>query len=257
MHVRQQFDLSGKSALVTGGSRGLGLEIARGLGEAGARVLITARRQEWLDPALAELRADGLECAAVGCDVTQPEAVGNLVQAALGRFGAPDILVNAAGTSWGEPFEQVSLEHWRMVVETNLTGTFLVTQALGRGMIAGGGGKIINIASVAGLHGEPAEILQATAYAASKGGIIAMTRDLAVKWARHNIYVNAIAPGFFPTRMTRHVIETAGEQVRALSPFGRIGQEGEMKGVAVFLASAASNWITGQVLVVDGGASAW
>jgi NAD(P)-dependent dehydrogenase (short-subunit alcohol dehydrogenase family) len=257
MNVRQQFELTGKSAVVTGGSRGLGLEIAQGLGEAGARVLITARRAQWLDPAAAELREQGIDCTGIPCDVTQADQVQQVAQQARERFGRVDILVNNAGVSWGQPFEEVSLERWRMVVETNLTGTFLMTQAVGRGMIEDGGGKILNVASVAGLLGVPETIMQTASYHASKGGVIALTRDLAIKWAKHNISINAVAPGFFPTRMTEHLIATVEDEMRALSPFGRLGREGELKGVAVFLCSAASNWITGQVLAVDGGYTAW
>jgi len=257
MHVRDLFDLAGKAAIVTGGSRGLGLEIARGLGEAGARVRITARREEWLAPAAEALRREGIDCTASVCDITEPQQVDRLVADALAAFGRIDILVNNAGVSWAAPFEDVSLERWRSVVETNLTGTFLMSQAVGRTMIASGGGKIVNIASVAGLLGVDPEIMNTTVYHASKGAIIAMTRDLAIKWARHNIHVNAVAPGFFPTRMTEHLVATVEDRMRALSPFGRLGAEGELKGVVLFLAAAASNWITGQVIPVDGGYTAW
>lgn len=257
MHVLQQFDLSGRFAIVTGGSRGLGLEIARGLGEAGARVLITARREQWLTPALEALRAEGIVCEAAVCDVTVEAQVEQVVCDARLRYGRLDILVNNAGVSWGQPFTEVSLERWRYVLETNLTGAFLMTRAVGRGMIEDGGGKIVNVASVTGLLGVPASIMEATSYHASKGGLIAMTRDLAVKWARHNIFVNAVAPGYFPTRMTQGLVAKADEEMRALSPFGRLGQEGELKGSVLFLCSVASNWVTGQVLVVDGGQSAW
>jgi NAD(P)-dependent dehydrogenase (short-subunit alcohol dehydrogenase family) len=257
MHIRELYDLSGKTAIVTGGSRGLGLEIARGLGEAGARVWISARREQWLSAALAELRGEGIECEASACDISEPQQVETLVREALEAFGRVDILVNNAGVSWGAPLEDLSLDRWRYVVETNLTGTFLVTQAVGRTMIAAGGGKVINIASVAGLLGVDAEIMNTTVYHASKGAIIAMTRDLAVKWARHNIYVNAVAPGFFPTRMTEHLVATVEDRMRAMSPFNRLGAEGELKGVVVFLAAAASNWVTGQVIAVDGGYTAW
>lgn len=257
MNVKQQFDLTGKAAIVTGGSRGLGLEIAQGLGEAGAQVLITARREQWLQPAAAELREQGIDCIGVACDVTQPEQVQLVAEAASERFGRVDILVNNAGVSWAQPFEEVSLERWRMVIETNLNGTFLMTQAVGRGMIEAGGGKILNIASVAGLLAVPETIMHTASYHASKGAIIALTRDLAIKWAKHAIYVNALAPGFFPTRMTEYLIETVEDEMRALSPFGRLGREGELKGAAVFLCSPASNWITGQVIAVDGGYTAW
>ena len=257
MNVKQQFDLAGKSALVTGGSRGLGLEIAEGLGEAGARLMITARRPQWLEPAAAGLREQGIDCVGIPCDVTQPDQVQQVAQQAAERFGRVDILVNNAGVSWGQPFEEVSLERWRMVIETNLTGTFLMTQAVGRDMIDAGKGKILNMASVAGLLAVPETIMHTASYHASKGGVIALTRELAIKWAKHNIYVTALAPGFFPTRMTEHLLETVEDEMRALSPFGRLGREGELKGVAVFLCSAASDWITGQVIAVDGGYTAW
>jgi NAD(P)-dependent dehydrogenase (short-subunit alcohol dehydrogenase family) len=257
MHVRGLFDLGGRAAVVTGGSRGLGLQIARGLGEAGARVLVTARREQWLLPAAEAMRADGIDCRASVCDIGQPDDVARLTAEALTAFGRIDILVNNAGVSWGEPFETMSLDRWRYVVETNLTGTFLMSQAVGRTMIENGGGKIINISSVAGLLGIDSSIMETSVYHASKGAINALTRDLAVKWARHGIYVNAVAPGFFPTRMTQGVISNAEDQMRALSPFGRLGGEDDLKGVVVFLAAAASNWITGQVIAVDGGYTAW
>lgn len=257
VNVRDLFDLSGKAAIVTGGSRGLGLEIARGLGEAGARVVIAARREQWLEPALRALRLEGIDCVASVCDVTAKDDVDRMTSEALDTFGRIDILVNNAGVSWGAPFEDVSLERWQYVVDTNLTGTFLVSQAVGRTMIAAGGGKIVNISSIAGLLGIDQSLMDTTVYHASKGAIIALTRDLAVKWARHNIYVNAVAPGFFPTRMTEHLVATMEDQMHSLSPFGRLGAEGELKGVVVFLAAAASNWITGQVIAVDGGYSAW
>jgi NAD(P)-dependent dehydrogenase (short-subunit alcohol dehydrogenase family) len=257
MHIQQLFDLSGKTAIVTGGSRGLGLEIATGLGEAGARVVITARREQWLLPAQESLQSQGIDCLAQICDIGDPVQVERLADTALQNFGRVDILVNNAGVSWGTPFEDMTLDRWRYVVETNLTGTFLVTQAIGRGMIAAGSGKIVNVASVAGLLGVDPAIMDTTVYHASKGAIIALTRDLAVKWARHNIHVNAVAPGFFPTRMTEHLVATVEDRMRALSPFGRLGEAGELKGAVVFLAAPASNWITGQVIAVDGGYSAW
>jgi NAD(P)-dependent dehydrogenase (short-subunit alcohol dehydrogenase family) len=257
MHVRELFDLSGKAALITGGSRGLGLEIAAGLGEAGAHVHISARREQWLTPALDQLRAEGLPCSASVADVSRPEEVERLVEDALEAMGSIDVLVNGAGVSWGAPLEELSLERWRYVIETNLTGTFLVSQAAGRRMIAGGGGAILNVSSIAGQRGIDARIMDSTVYHATKGGIDALTRDLAVKWARYNIRVNAIAPGFFPTRLTQGVLAAAEDRARALSPFQRLGREGEIKGVAVFLASAAASWITGQVIAVDGGSTAW
>ncbi len=256
MRAPQLFDLTGRVALVTGGSRGLGKEIATGLGEAGARVVIVARREQWLRPTEEELRAAGIDCLATVCDITQPDQVHEAVRMAVDRFGPVDILVNNAGISWGAPALEMPLDKWRQVLEANLTGTFLVTQTVGRLMIERRSGKIINIASLAGLLGDPPEILDAIGYSAAKGGLIAFTRDLAVKWARHNVYVNAIAPAFFPTRMTQAVLAHAQRDVEATTPLGRIGRPGEIKGVAVFLASAASHYITGQVIAVDGGRSA-
>ena len=179
-----------------------------------------------------------------------------LCQAVDRRFGAIDILVNNAGVSWGAPVVDMALDKWRQVLDTNLTGTFVVTQVVGRTMIARRSGKVINTASIAGLVGEPPEVLDAIGYSAAKGGVIAFTRDLAVKWARHGITVNAIAPGFFPTRMTEGLLERAERHIEERTPLGRVGKPGELKGVAVFLASAASDYITGQVIAVDGGATA-
>jgi gluconate 5-dehydrogenase len=257
VHIRQLFALSGKTAIVTGGSRGLGLEIARGLGEAGARVHITARREEWLSAAQESLTTEGIDCSASTCDVSNEKEVDRLVAEVIAAQGRIDVLINNAGVSWGTPLEDLSLERWRYVMDTNLTGTFLVTRAVGRYMIAGAGGKIVNISSVAGQRGISPAIMNAPVYHATKGGIDALTRDLAIKWARHNIYVNAVAPSYFLTRMTRGVIAAAEEEIRALSPFERLGSEGEIKGVVVFLASAASNWVTGQIISVDGGYTAW
>jgi gluconate 5-dehydrogenase len=256
VRVQQLFDLSGRVALVTGGSRGLGLEMAEGLGEAGAKVVVTARRQQWLTSAADTLSAAGIDALALPCDITDSTHVDALCQAVLTRFGAIDILVNNAGVAWVAPVEDMPLDKWRLVIDTNLTGTFVVTQVVGRTMIARQRGKVINMASIAGLIGEPPGVLNAIGYSAAKGGVIAFTRDLAVKWARHGISVNAIAPGYFPTRMTEAVLGRSSREIEARTPLGRIGKPGELKGVAVFLASAASDYITGQVIAVDGGATA-
>ncbi len=255
-HLRELFSLDGRVAVVTGGSRGLGLEMAEGLGQAGARVVIAARRAEWLTTAAAHLSGAGIDALAHPCDVTIPEQAEGLVQKAVSHYGGLDILVNNAGVSWGAPFEEMPLEQWRRVLETNVTGAVLVTQAALPHMKARGYGKIINIASVLGLVGVPSAILDASGYTASKGALIALTRDLAVKYARFGIRVNAVAPGFFPTRMTENVLPRARPAIEAATPLGRLGQEGDLKGVVVFLASRASDYVTGQVIPVDGGLSA-
>lgn len=257
VHVSELFDLSSKVALVTGGSRGLGLEIASGLAEAGARLAITARREAWLRTAEEELRKVGPPPLVLQCDVADPEQVQTAVSAAIAEFGRVDILVNNAGISWGAPSDEMPLDKWRAVMEVNVTGVFLMCQAAGREMIRAGGGKIINIASVAGLVGSSPAVLDTIGYTASKGAVLSLTRDLAVKWAPHGVTVNAIAPGFFPTRMSEAVFARQLPQIEAVIPMSRVGRAGELKGSAVFLASRAADYITGQVLVVDGGYTAW
>lgn len=257
MSVTKLFDLTGKVALVTGGSRGLGLEMATALGEAGASVVITARREQWLKPAEEELRANGVTACALTCDVSNPDAVHTAVRATVDRFRRLDILINNAGISWGEPAETMAVENWRQVFDTNAVGCFLMSQAAGNEMARlGNGGAIINIASVAGLMGLESDVLDAVGYSASKGAIITFTRDLAVKWAPRGIRVNAIAPGFFDTRLSHGLLQRAQAKIEQTTPMGRIGRPGELGGVAVFLASAAASYITGQVLAVDGGMTA-
>lgn len=253
MNVRQLLDLSNRAAIITGGSAGLGRQMAEGLAEMGASVALCARKKERCEQAAAELRQLGVKTLALGCDVKSQESVQQAVDATLAEFGRIDILINNAGTSWGGPFEEMRLDQWNKVIETNLTGTFLFSQAAGKAMLRQGRGKIINIASIAGLAGAPPELLQATGYHASKGGVIAFTRDLARKWAPHKIQVNAIAPGWFPTNMSEVVIERNREAFLKSIPLGRFGNDYDLKGAAVFLASAASDYVTGHVLVVDGG----
>jgi len=266
VNVKQLFDLTGRVAIVTGGSIGLGRQMAEGLAEMGAHLVLCARKEERCHEAAEELQQLGVKAIAMGCDVKDPSSIQEMVDATLSQFGRIDVLINNAGISWGAPVEEMRLEDWNKVIETNLTGTFLCAQAVGKVMIRQGrdknsaasntGGKIINIASVAGLGGAPAE-LPAIGYHASKGGVISFTKDLACKWASHNIQVNAIAPGWFPTHMSNRVLEHHEELFLSHIPLRRFGNEHDLKGAAVFLASAASNYVTGHVLVVDGGQSAW
>ncbi len=266
VNVKQLFDLTGRVAIVTGGSIGLGRQMAEGLAEMGADLVLCARKQERCHQAAEELQQLGVKAIALGCDVKNPDSIQEMVEATLSQFGRIDVLINNAGISWGAPVEEMRLEDWNKVIETNLTGTFLCAQAVGKVMIRQGrgengagknsAGKIINIASVAGLGGAPAE-LPAIGYHASKGGVISFTKDLACKWASHNIQVNAIAPGWFPTHMSNRVLEHHEELFLSHIPLRRFGNEHDLKGAAVFLASAASNYVTGHVLVVDGGQSAW
>ncbi len=255
MKIQQLFDLTGKVAIVTGGATGLGRQMAEGLAEAGADLVLCARKKERCEQAAEELRLLGGKALALACDVKNPADIRAVVQTAISKFGHLDILINNAGTSWGAPVEEMTLDQWNKVIETNLTGTFLFSQAVGKAMIAQKSGKIINITSVAGMHGAPPEF-QAIGYHASKGGVIAFTRDLACKWGQHNIQVNAIAPGWFPTNMSSVVIERNRDLFLRRLPLGRFGNEDDLKGAAVYLSSKASDFVTGHVLVVDGGQTA-
>jgi NAD(P)-dependent dehydrogenase (short-subunit alcohol dehydrogenase family) len=246
-----QFRLDGKVALITGGSRGLGLEIAEALSEAGARVSLVARREEFFVKARLRL-PDAITLLA---DVSDEAEVQRAVSDTESRVGPVGILVNAAGISWGADAMEMPAERIRQVMAVNLDGTFFACKAVAPGMKERGYGKIVNISSTAGLKGEPPEVLEASGYAASKGAVNALTRDLAVKWGRYGIRVNALAPGFFPTRMTEKVLPRVGEMLDRL-PLGRAGIPGELGCAALFLASAASDYVTGQILAVDGGATA-
>jgi len=255
MHTSKLFDLSGRVTIVTGDSIGLGRQMAQGLAEMGANVALCARKKERCEAAAAELRSLGVKAMALGCDVKDPASVKDAVDATVAEFGRIDVLINNAGIAWGAPVEEMRLEHWNKVLETNLTGTFLFSQAAGKVMIGQRKGKIINIASVAGIRGDPPEF-QAIGYHASKGGVIAFTKDLACKWGVHNIQVNAIAPGWFPTNMSQVVIERNKDYFLKRIPLHRFGGDDDLKGAAVYLASSASDYVTGNVLVVDGGQTA-
>ena len=254
MNVKELFDLTGRVAVISGGSVGLGRQIAEGLAEMGVNLVLCSRRKERCERAADELKALGTKTLAVGCDVVNPAHVEALFDATLSHYGRIDILVNNAGTSWGAPVGQMTLEQWHKLIDTNLTGTFLGCQAAGRFLTAQKHGKVINMASVAGLRGSSPEF-QAVGYSASKEGVIAFTRDLARKWAIHNVHVNAIAPEWFPTHMSEVVIERNKQNILRGIPLGRGGGNHDLKGAAVFLASDASDFVTGHVLVVDGGQS--
>jgi gluconate 5-dehydrogenase len=250
--LTELFSLAGRAAIVTGGSRGLGEEIAEGLAEAGARLMLCARRDEWLSQAVKDMRARGFTVEGALCDVSKPADVQAVVDKTLAAYGQIDILVNNAGISWGEEPEAMPVDKWQKVIDVNLTGAFLFSQAAGREMLKRQYGRIINVASIAGLHAS-VNGPHYVGYASSKAGLIGLTRELAGTWGRQGIRVNAIAPGFFPSRLTEAVLPKAEASLKASCPIPRAGVAGELKGVAVFLAADASNYITGQVIVVDGG----
>jgi gluconate 5-dehydrogenase len=256
MNVRQLLDLAGKTALVTGGSRGLGLQMSEALGEMGAKVVVTARKKDELDEAVAHLRKGGIAAASYVCDIGKREAIGPLAEQVLKDFGKVDILLNNAGATWGAPAEDHPVEGWDKLVNVNLTGAFLLTQLIAkRSMIPAKWGRIVNIASVAGLLGQDPRFAATAAYTATKHGLVGLTRQLAAEWGVHGITVNAICPGFFPSRMTRATLGTSGELIRDWTPTRRLGNDEDLKGLVVLLASEASRHITGQAIAVDGGAT--
>ena len=250
--IPELFSLAGRIAIVTGGSRGLGEEMAEGLAEAGAALMICARREQWLGPTLERLAGRGFRVEGVVADVSNPTDVQAVVDKTMASYGRVDVLVNNAGVTWGAAPEDMPLDKWQKVIDVNLTGAFLFAQAAGREMLKREYGRIINVSSIAGLHAAVHGPHYA-AYAASKAGLLGLTRELAASWGRHNIRVNAIAPGFFRSRLADPVLPLVEPGIRESSPIPRIGAEGELKGVCVFLASDASNYITGQTIVVDGG----
>ncbi|MGD0360502.1 MAG: SDR family NAD(P)-dependent oxidoreductase, partial [Bryobacteraceae bacterium] len=230
--LKQLFDLSGRVALVTGGSRGLGEEIAEGLGEAGASLMLLARREQWLGPTVDAMKQRGFHCQGALCDVSKPAEIEAVVKQTLAAYGQIDILVNNAGVTWGAPAEDMPLDKWQQVLEVNLTGAFLFAQACGREMIQRKYGRIVNVASIAGLKSSMPKGIHYAGYASSKAGLLGLTRELAAQWAPHNIRVNAIAPGFFPSRMTEKVLEAARPYIESGIPMARVGRAGELKGIA-------------------------
>lgn len=257
MSVKRLMDLSGRKAIVTGGSRGLGFQIAEALCEMGAEVIIAARKQAELDEAVARLRDAGGNASALTCDMTQPEAVREFAQRALERLGHCDILVNNAGTAWVAPAEDHPLDAWQKLVNLNLTGVFVLSQEIGRrSMIPRRYGRILNIASIAGLRGNPPNSNEGIAYNTTKGGLINFTRALAGEWGEFGITVNALAPGFFPSRLTQVAIKQFGDSMIASTPLKRLGDDEDLKGAAVLFCSEAGRHITGQILAIDGGLTA-
>ncbi len=250
--IKELFDLTGKTAIVTGGSRGIGKEMAEGLAEAGANLMLCARREEWLNETLTEFRARDFRAEGKIGDVSKAEDVQAVVDECVSKFGRVDILINNAGISWGAMPEEMPLAQWQKVIDVNLTGCFLFAQAVGREMLKNRSGSIINIASIAGLSSSANGPFYA-GYVASKAGLIGLTRELAASWGRKGIRVNAIAPGFFHSRLADKVIDIYERQIQETNVIPRIGEEGELKGATVFLASDASSYITGQTIVVDGG----
>jgi NAD(P)-dependent dehydrogenase (short-subunit alcohol dehydrogenase family) len=257
MSVRKLLELDGRVALITGGSRGLGLQMAEALGEMGARLAITARKQAELDEAQTLLRRQGVEVLAIPSDLQQAQVAQTLPAQVLARWKRIDILINNAGATWGAPAEEHPLDGWNKVVNLNLTAVFALTQAVGRqAMIPARYGRIINIASVAGLRGTDPRFMGTVAYNTTKAGLINFTRQIAAEWGQHGITANAIAPGVFPTKMARGMIDKAHDFILDRTPLRRLGSEEDLKGITALLASDASAYITGQTIAVDGGMTA-
>ena len=255
--VKELISLEGRVSVVTGGATGLGFQMACGLAEAGSNIVICSRKLENCEQAAQQIEKIGVETLALGCDVTGPEQVEAMKEATLKKFGRIDVLVNNAGRAWAAPPEEMPLDRWQQVFDLNATAPFLCAQALGREMIKQKRGKIINIASIAGLVGRNPRNYNSVAYSASKGALVNFTRDLAVKWAQHNIQVNCICPGFFVTPLNRELYARNKESIHRDIPLGRTGGPDDLKGLAVLLASDASNFMTGAIIPVDGGAFAW
>lgn len=257
MGIKELFDLSGRVALITGGSRGLGLQMAEALGEMGAKVAITARKAKELSNAETHLRQRGIDVLTHSCDLSDPSVPKPLVDTVMAQWGQIDILVNNAGTTWGAPMEDHPLEAWQKIIALNLTAMFLLTQAVGKAtMIPRRTGRIINIASIAGLSGTEPAFMSTIGYNTTKAGVVNFTKSLACEWGKHNIHVNAIAPGVFPSKMSQEMIAQSEKYILEHTPLRRLGTDRDLKGVIVLLASDASDFMTGTVIPVDGGFAA-
>ncbi|MFT5349307.1 MAG: NAD(P)-dependent dehydrogenase (short-subunit alcohol dehydrogenase family) [Planctomycetota bacterium] len=252
MNINKLFSLEDKVAIITGGSKGLGLMMAEGFAEAGAKLVLCSRKLDQCEEAAIKIRALGAECHAIACDVSDPDDVEKMVNYTIKEFGRVDILVNNAGMAWGDELEDTPLERWDQMYNINVRGTFLCTTAVGKHMIANGGGKIINLTSMTAIKASHPDIAITPAYASTKGALLSLTRSLARYWAKHNINVNGIAPGIFPSNATKG-LDSKIELMEEHIPLGRLGYTDDFKGTAVFLASPAANYITGHILVVDGG----
>lgn len=252
--LKQLFDLSGRVALITGGSRGLGLQIAEALGEFGATTVLVARKQAELDEAVAHLTGLGYRAGSIAADLGNAETINGLIDKVIAEHGAVDILVNNAGAAWGEPAEDHSIEGWNKIINLNVTGLFLLTQAAAkRCFIPQGRGAVVNVASIEGLQGHHPRQIGTIAYNTAKGAVVNMTRALAAEWGSKKIRVNAIAPGYFPSKMTKATLDKVGDQFIDNTPLGKLGGPDDLKGAALLLASDAGGHITGQIIVVDGG----
>lgn len=261
MADKTMFDLTGQTAMITGGGSGLGRLLALGLAEAGANIVVCSRRIEVCEQVVKEIEALGKQALALALDVTDPDSVRQSVDKAISHFGKIEILVNSSGTASESPATEMSLENWQAMMDTNVTGTFLMCQAVGRHMIENEYGKIINISSAAGFKGADPEFIDSVAYTTSKGAVMTLTKDLAVKWGRHGVNVNSIAPGAFPVGMNDPevpgtLVQKAGSMLASQIPLKRLGGEHDLVGAALYFASAASDYCTGQILAVDGGIGA-
>jgi gluconate 5-dehydrogenase len=249
--------LQGRVSVVTGGATGLGLQMATALAEAGSNIVVCSRKQENCEEAARGLEQLGVKALGMACDVTKPEQVEAVKDATLKKFGRVDVLINNSGKAWVAPPEDLPLERWQQIMELNATAPFICAQVFGREMIKAKRGKIINIASIAGLQGRNPGAYSSVVYSTSKGALVNFTRDLAVKWAQHNINVNCICPGFFVTPINQKLFEKNPQPILREIPLGRTGGDNDLKGIAVLLASDASNFITGAIIPVDGGTVAW
>lgn len=255
--VKELFDLTGRVSVVTGGATGLGLQMATALAEAGSNIVVCSRKAENCEQAAAGLEKLGVKALGLAADVTEPAQVEAVKDATLKKFGRVDVLINNAGKAWVAPAEELPLERWEQIMDLNVAAPFLCSQVFGREMIKAKRGKIINIASIAGLQGRNPKAYDSIVYSTSKGALVNFTRDLAVKWASHNIQVNCICPGFFVTPINRKLFERNPEPILREIPLGRTGGDNDLKGIAVLLASDASNFMTGAIIPVDGGTIAW